>query len=115
MAQSRVPDPLISAAERRRSPRLHLQIPMFLRGKDIQGHEFLDLAKTLDISAGGAYLAIAKAVRHSEMVSLTIPAPPPTHTGLVPASSPPILARVTRIKKAGDVNLIGLEFTRPLD
>ena len=42
--------------ERRRSARLHLQIPVFLRGVDSAGAEFLDLTKTIDISATGALL-----------------------------------------------------------
>jgi hypothetical protein len=88
---------------------------MFLRGRDSNGRDFLDLAKTLDISAGGAYLAIGRVLRTDEVVSLTIPAPPPAHSDLVPAATPPILARVKRVEKAGELLLLGLEFTRPLD
>ena len=47
----------LTPAERRRSQRIHVQIPMFVRGTDAAGLEFLDLTKTLDISATGAYLA----------------------------------------------------------
>ena len=105
-----------NSAERRRSPRLRLQVPMFLRGTDTQGQEFLDLAKTLDISASGAYLASARILRVNDSVSLTIPAPPPpSHSGLVPAATPPIQARVRRVEKAGDIQLLGVEFARPLD
>src|SRR5580698_857091 len=35
--------------ERRRFQRIHLQIPLFVRGKDAHGEQFLELAKTLDI------------------------------------------------------------------
>jgi hypothetical protein len=105
-----------NSAERRRSPRLRLQVPMFLRGVDSQGQEFLDLAKTLDISAMGAYLASSRVPRANETVSLTIPAPPPAgDSGLVPAATPPIQARVRRIEKAGEIHLLGVEFTRSLD
>jgi hypothetical protein len=53
----------LSPAERRRAQRLHVQIPIFVRGTDPAGMEFLDLTKTLDISATGAYLAIQARVR----------------------------------------------------
>ena len=49
----------LTPAERRRSQRIHVQIPMFVRGTDAAGLEFLDLTKTLDISATGAYLGKA--------------------------------------------------------
>ena len=35
----------------RRSPRIRLQIPVFVRGTDASGSEFIELTKTLDISA----------------------------------------------------------------
>ena len=43
--------------ERRRYQRIQLQVPLFIRGKDAQGEQFMELAKTLDISALGAFLA----------------------------------------------------------
>lgn len=102
-------------AERRRSPRLHLQLPIFVRGVDASGDDFLDLSRTIDISSVGACLAISRSMKLSEVVSLTIPAPPPTSAGLVPAETRPIQGRVRRSSPAGDVHLIGVEFTRPLE
>ena len=37
--------------EQRRAQRIQLQVPLFIRGKDFHGEQFLELAKTLDISA----------------------------------------------------------------
>lgn len=102
-------------AERRRFPRIRLQVPMFIRGMDAHGAEYLDLTKTLDISAAGVFLSIERSIRPDDIVSLTIPAPPSSSSGLVPASTPPIQARVRRIQAAGDVNLVGVEFLKPLD
>lgn len=106
---------VLGAADRRRSPRLHLQVPMFIRASNSRGEEFVELAKTLDISSGGAYLACSRVLRMNELVSLTIPAPPPSHSGLVPTATPPIQARVRRVEPTGDMTLLGVEFTRPLD
>jgi hypothetical protein len=106
---------LVSPTERRRSTRLRLQIPMFLRALGVRGDEFLELAKTLDISATGAYLACPRALRPNDVVTLTIPAPPPSDSGVVPVATPPIQGRVRRVGSSGGVHLVGIEFSRPLD
>ncbi len=102
-------------AERRRSQRLHLQIPIFVRGVDGGGDDFLDLSRTVDISSVGACLAVERAMKLSELISLTIPAPPPTTSGLASAMARPIQARVRRSFPAGEIHLIGVEFIRPLE
>jgi len=102
------------AAERRLSVRLRLQVPMFVRGTDAYGEDFIELAKTLDISASGAHLTVPRAVRKMAMVTLTVPAPSISTSGLVPASMEPIQARVVRQKQVGDVHMIGVQFMKPL-
>jgi hypothetical protein len=102
-------------AERRRSPRIHLQIPMFVRGVNAAGAEFLELTKTLDISATGAFLASPRLLSANHIVSLTIPAPLPSSAGILPPETPPIQARVRRQRAAGDIHLVGVEFLKPLD
>ena len=103
----------LTPAERRRSPRIHLQIPMFVRGVDAAGSEFLDLTKTLDISATGAFLASPRRLQRDQLLNLTIPAPSPSST--LPAETPPIHARVRRYRAVGDVHLLGVEFLKTLE
>ena len=100
--------------ERRQFSRIPLQIPMFIRGRDISGEDFLELVKTLDISSTGAFLASPRRLRSNDLIFLTIPAPPSPSSGLVPASTPPIQARVRRMERAGEIQLIGVEFLNPL-
>jgi hypothetical protein len=100
--------------ERRRSQRIHLQIPMFVRGVDNAGAEFLDLTKTLDISATGAYLASPRLLQDNQLLNLTIPAPP-SPTSTMPAETPPIPARVRRHLASGGVHLLGVEFLKALE
>jgi hypothetical protein len=100
--------------EQRRAQRIHLQVPLFIRGKDFQGEQFLELAKTLDISALGAFITCPRSLSVGEVVTLTIPAPSITSSALVPAGMPPIQARVKRQQEAGDVHLIGVEFLEPI-
>ena len=100
--------------ERRRHQRIHLQVPLFIRGKDAQGEQFMELAKTLDISAVGAFVASPRPLTVGGFITLTIPAPSITSSGLVPAGMAPIQAKIRRMQEAGDVYLIGVEFLKPI-
>jgi PilZ domain len=100
--------------ERRRFQRIRLQVPLFVRGRDARGEQFLELAKTLDISALGAFITCPRALPINEVITLTIPAPSITSSALVPSGMPPVQARVKRQQEAGDVHLVGVEFLKPI-
>lgn len=101
-------------SERRRYQRIHIQVPLFIRGKDLHKEQFMELAKTLDISASGALVACPRALTINDVVTLTIPSPSITSSALVPRGMPPIQARVKRQHHAGDAYLVGVEFLKPL-
>jgi len=101
-------------SDRRRSQRLPLQVPIFVRGLDNYGDEFLDLTKTLNISAVGACLASPRPLRPNQLLSLRIPAPSPSSSGLVPEASPAISARVLREHPVGEIHFVAVEFVKPL-
>ena len=105
----------LTTAERRRSPRIRLQVPVFLRGAEATGGDFLELTKTINISSRGACIACVHSLRVDQAIQLTIPTPSPSASGLVPAETPPLAARVRRLESVGDLHLVGLEFLRPLD
>src|SRR3989475_10631551 len=96
----------------RRSPRIRLQVPVFLRGTDVSGAEFIELTKTLNISATGACIASAHILRPDQTVHLTIPAPTPTSSSLVPSDTPPIVAKVLRQEAARQNRPFGFAFLR---
>ncbi|MGA8366888.1 MAG: PilZ domain-containing protein [Candidatus Acidiferrales bacterium] len=100
--------------DRRRFYRIKLQVPLFVRGKDAYGDQFLELAKTIDISALGALITCARSLAVNEVVTLTIPAPSVYSSALVPSGMPPIQAKVKRQHDAGDVHLVGVEFLKPI-
>jgi hypothetical protein len=106
---------LVQSSSTRRSPRIRLQVPVFLRGTDASGAEFIELTKTLNISSTGACITSAHILRPDQTVHLTIPAPSPASSSLVPSETPPIVAKVLRQDTVGDMRLFGLEFVRPLD
>lgn len=99
----------------RRSPRIRLQMPVFLRATDAAGVEFIELTKTLNISATGACVASSHILRPDQIVHLTIPAPSSVNSGVVPNETPPITAKVLRQGSTGDMRLFGLEFLKPLE
>jgi PilZ domain len=102
-------------AQARASARIRIQVPVFLRGSDPTGSEFIELTKTLNISARGACIASSHLLRVGQTVHLTIPAPSASSSSLVPNETPPITARVRRQEILGDMRVFGLEFLRPLE
>jgi len=102
------------ADERRRFQRIHLQVPLFIRGRDAHGEQFVELAKTLDVSGLGALITSPRPLVVGAVVTLTIPAPSITSSALVPAGMSPIQARVKRQQEAGDIHLVGVEFLKPI-
>jgi hypothetical protein len=106
---------LVETSSTRRSPRIRLQVPVFVRGTDVSGAEFIELTKTLNISSTGACITSTHILRPDQTVHLTIPAPAPASSSLVPSETPPIIAKVLRQESAGEMRLFGLEFLRPLE
>ena len=106
---------LVDISSTRRSPRIRLQVPVFLRGTDVSGVEFIELTKTLNISSTGACITSTHILRPDQTIHLTIPAPSAASSSLVPSETPPIVARVLRQESAGEMRLFGLEFLRTLE
>ena len=104
----------VTASQTRQNPRIRIQIPVFLRGIDALGVEFIELTKTLNISSSGACIASGHLLQTEQVIQLTIPTPSPSTSGLVPNETPPISARVLRQESVGDLRLFGLEFLHPL-
>ncbi len=105
----------MDSSSTRRSPRIRIQVPVFVRAADAAGTDFIELSKTLNISATGACIACAHLFRLGQTVQLTIPAPSPASSSLVPSETPPIVAKVRRQDRMGELRLYGLEFLRPLE
>jgi hypothetical protein len=104
----------VKYSQERQNPRIRIQIPIFLRGTDATGVEFIELTKTLNISSSGACIASSHLLQNEEVIQLTIPTPSASTAGLVPYETPPISAKVLRQQAAGDLRLFGIEFFHPL-
>jgi PilZ domain len=100
--------------ERRRWARICLAIPVFVRGINGQGREFLEFCTLLNESAGGALLAIRRSLPLRSQVSLEIPLPPLAKQIKFRRKIRLLKARVVRITFSNGWNLCGVQFARPL-
>lgn len=102
-------------SDRRRWERLPLAIPVFVRGLDPNGRQFVDFATALDISVGGALLAIHRHLPRGSKIMLEIPSAPATHGTKVPrASRQSFYAKAVRVTNGESCNLLGLQFQKPI-
>jgi PilZ domain-containing protein len=105
-------------AERRHWPRLPLAIPMFVRSRsekaEEKNKEILEFASALNVSAGGALVAVRRALPLFSRVSLEIPTAPLASSVELPQSCRVIKARTVRVTHAEGYHLVGLEFSTTL-
>ena len=92
--------------------RLPLAIPVFVRSRDDKGKEFLEFATALNVSAGGALVAVRRSLPQSSQVLLEIP--PLAAAAALPRASRTLRARAVRVTHAEGYHLLGLKFSRPL-
>ncbi len=102
------------AHELRRWERIPLAIPIFVRGVDQAGNEFLEFTTALNVSSGGALLAIRRDLSRSTRVSLEIPAAPLPRLKAAPRFVRTLEARLLRLASSNGCNLWGLKFARPV-
>jgi hypothetical protein len=108
-------NPLEPQTERRRWPRLPLAIPVFVRSRDESGKDFLEFATAINVSAGGALVAVRRSLPLPAQVLLEVPSPPSPATAAWPKASRVLRARTVRIIHAEGYHLVGLRFVRPLE
>jgi hypothetical protein len=100
--------------ERRKWPRLPLAIPVFVRSRDEKGKDFLEFATALNVSAGGALVAVRRSLPRTAQVLLEIPSAPLAATNSLPRAARTLRARTLRVQNADGYHLLGLKFSRPL-
>ena len=104
-----------TAVQRRQWPRLSLAIPVFVRSRDEDGKDFLEFATAVNISAGGALVAVRRSLPLAKQVSLEIPSPPSPATSSWPKAARILRARTVRVTHAEGYHLVGLRFSRPIN
>lgn len=104
----------VGIKERRRSQRLAFAIPIFARGVDDAGKEFLEFTTTLNVSAGGALLVMRRGVALDSRILLEIPAAPLPRVATTPDIVRTLQARVVRVTFSQPSYLWALRFNQPL-
>jgi hypothetical protein len=125
-----MPASLKTTREKRGWQRLPLAVPVFVRGTDREGKEFLEFTTALNVSAGGMLVGLRRDLKRSSRVFLEVPAAPapgpaaaaestgrqPSGTrqksSLGPARN--LSARLVRVSEAAGWKLCGFRFVRPL-
>jgi hypothetical protein len=87
---------------------------MFVRSKDPGGKELLEFATALNISAGGALLAVRRSLPLSARVLLEIPSAPLVPGPTFPRVSRVLQARTLRITHTDSYHLVAMKFSRSL-
>jgi hypothetical protein len=100
--------------DERKWPRLYLAIPVFVRTLDGNGKDSLEFATAINISPGGALVAVRRSLPKSTLVSLEIPSAPIGPAGHLKATSRIMQAKAVWVAHLDDYHLLGLKFTRPL-
>ena len=103
--------------ERRNWQRLPLAIPVFVHGIDESGQRFVEFATAMNISAGGAQLAIRRYLAPTSRVSLEIPCsvgPYKTVKTQVKSNLPAKIMSKLQVNNGEPYHLLGLKFNRPL-
>ena len=103
-----------STREARKSVRLQLAIPVFVRSKDGGGNDSLEFATALNISAGGALIVVRRSVPKSALISLEIPSVPIGPNAGLPTSARVLSAKAVWVAHLDDYHLLGLKFEKPL-
>ena len=100
--------------ERRQWPRLPLAIPIFVRSREKNGKDLLELATAVNVSAGGALVAVRRPLPLSARVSLEVPTPPSPAMAKKPQAGRVLRARTVRVTNGEGYQLTGFQFVRPL-
>ena len=106
--------PSKEGVDRRRWERLPLAIPVFVRGLDPNGQEFIEFATALDISCGGALLAIQRHLPPGAKIMLEIPSAPTSLAKTSRQGKQSFSAKLVRVTNGDHCKLLGLKFHRPL-
>ena len=103
-----------SESERRQWIRLPLAIPVFVRSRDENGKEFLEFATALNVSPGGALIAVRRPLPPSAKVSLEIPSAPLASSIEVRKAARNLQARILRSHYSEGFHLLGIKFAHSL-
>jgi hypothetical protein len=103
-----------ATGERRTWQRLPLAIPIFVRGLDRHGNDFVELTTAIDIGAGGALVATRRELKPGTRLKLEIPCVPVPDRRLKLPRTQVLAAKVLRSVGSDHAQIFALKFARAL-
>ena len=100
--------------DRRKSSRLPLAIPVFVRGPQGEAGNLLEFTTAVDVSAGGMLVATRHLLPVATRLRLEIPSGPLAGFAGLPVSCSSFRGRVVRNLASGGHYLLAVKFLRPL-
>jgi len=100
--------------DRRKWVRLPLGVPVFVRALDESGKEFLEFATALNVSAGGAQIALRRSLPVPSQIVVEIPSAPLAASNVFPKVERILRAKTVRVTHAEGYHLLGVKFAKPL-
>ncbi|HET8666481.1 MAG TPA: PilZ domain-containing protein [Terriglobales bacterium] len=104
----------VNPAERRRWQRLPIAVPVFIRGVDINGKDFIEFVSALNISAGGMLIVARRYLPSLTGLSLEIPTAPLPTSNLLSQSVRSFKVKVMRHVVADNCHYVAFKFNRSL-
>jgi hypothetical protein len=101
-------------SERRTWQRLPLAIPIFVRGLDRDGNDFVELTTAIDISAGGALVATRRELKPGTRLKLEIPCVPVPDRRRKAPRTQVLVAKVLRAAGTDHAHIFAIKFARTL-
>ncbi len=104
----------LSKRKERKWARLQIAIPVFIRTRNGIDKDSLEFATAINISPGGALVAVRHSLPKSALVSLEIPSAPIGPASGLKTSSQVMQAKAVWVTHLDDYHLLGLKFAQPL-
>ena len=101
--------------ERRIAARIPLAVPVFARGTDDRGKEFLEFTTTLNVSSTGALLPMRRLLPIASKIVLEIPSAPLPKLTKPPTFVRTVGAEVVRVTASEPSFLLALKFVQPIE
>jgi PilZ domain len=101
--------------ERRKHERIPLAVPVFVRGKDSGGKEFLEFATAVNVSIGGALLATRRFLPRFTTVALEVPSSALPRKRVVPRAVRRLRGRLVRVTAVDEYQMWAVKFSSPLE
>jgi hypothetical protein len=104
-----------TGADLRAWDRVPISVPLFVRGVDERGKSFLDLATAVNVSIGGALVAVRRHATIEARITLELPVSPIADFQELTGTARQMAGAIVRIDTGSRFHLWAVRFDKPLD